>query len=206
MTANRPPGACGHSRACRLGCAPVEADVIAVLPARGPRGASSSGAPRALPTRCRSCALPPRDARSAESAGLLRCARRCACSRARCSPASSSPSSWRRSRAQRARRADHRSGAGYPPVRADPSASLTFTVTFFMGLFPRPATRRRAAPAIFAIFTSQAWNTAFSFYQSLRSIPSDLEEVSRGFGLSPVHRFLEARPALRHPVAGRGMR
>lgn len=77
---------------------------------------------------------------------------------------------------------------------------LTFTVTFFMGLFPGEQLGVELA-AIFAIFTSQAWNMAFSFYQSLRSIPSDLEEVSRGFGLSPLRRFLRlelpfATPAL----------
>ena len=77
---------------------------------------------------------------------------------------------------------------------------LTFTVTFFMGLFPGRELGVELA-AIFAIFTSQAWNMAFSFYQSLRSIPSDLEEVSRGFGLSPLRRFFRlelpfATPAL----------
>src|ERR1700744_1385100 len=66
---------------------------------------------------------------------------------------------------------------------------LPFTVTFFMGLFPGRQLGVECA-AIFAIFTSQAWNMAFSFYQSLRTIPSDLDEVTRGFGLSPLHRFL----------------
>ncbi|MCF5221995.1 ABC transporter permease [Pseudomonas syringae] len=65
---------------------------------------------------------------------------------------------------------------------------LTFTVTFFMGLFPGRQLGVECA-AIFAIFTSQAWNLAFSFYQSLRIVPSDLSEVSRQFGLSPVLRF-----------------
>jgi len=77
---------------------------------------------------------------------------------------------------------------------------LTFTVTFFMGLFPGRILGVELA-AVFAIFTSQAWNMAFSFYQSLRSVPSDLDEVSRGFGLSPVRRFMRldlpfATPAL----------
>ncbi len=65
---------------------------------------------------------------------------------------------------------------------------LTFTVTFFMGLFPGRQLGVECA-AIFAIFTSQAWNMAFSFYQSLRSIPSDLDEVSRQFAFSPWRRF-----------------
>ena len=77
---------------------------------------------------------------------------------------------------------------------------LTFTVTFFMGMFPGRQLGVELA-AIFAIFTSQAWNMAFSFYQSLRSVPSDLEEVSRGFALSPWRRFIRlelpfATPAL----------
>jgi NitT/TauT family transport system permease protein len=77
---------------------------------------------------------------------------------------------------------------------------LTFTVTFFMGLFPGRILGVELA-AVFAIFTSQAWNMAFSFYQSLRSVPSDLDEVSRGFGLSAARRFLRldlpfATPAL----------
>ncbi|KPW89231.1 MULTISPECIES: ABC transporter permease [Pseudomonas syringae group] len=65
---------------------------------------------------------------------------------------------------------------------------LTFTVTFFMGLFPGRQMGVECA-AIFAIFTSQAWNLAFSFYQSLRTVPSDLNEVTRQFGLSPLLRF-----------------
>jgi len=65
---------------------------------------------------------------------------------------------------------------------------LTFTVTFFMGLFPGSQLGAECA-SIFAIFTSQAWNMAFSFYQSLRTVPRDLDEVSRGFRLSSWQRF-----------------
>jgi NitT/TauT family transport system permease protein len=60
---------------------------------------------------------------------------------------------------------------------------LSFTVTFFLGLFPGSILGAECA-AVFAIFTSQAWNMAFSFYQSLRGVPRDLSEVARGFGLS----------------------
>ena len=66
---------------------------------------------------------------------------------------------------------------------------LTFTVTFFMGLFPGSELGVELA-AIFAIFTAQAWNMTFSFYQSLRNLPTDLDEVSREFGLSPWRRFI----------------
>lgn len=77
---------------------------------------------------------------------------------------------------------------------------LTFTVTFFMNLFPGNVLGVELA-SVFAIFTSQAWNMAFSFYQSLRGLPDDLEEVCDGFALSPVRRFLRldlpyATPAL----------
>jgi NitT/TauT family transport system permease protein len=65
---------------------------------------------------------------------------------------------------------------------------LTFTVVFFMGLFPGSQLGAECA-AIFAIFTSQAWNMAFSFYQSLRTVPRDLDEVSRHFRLSMWLRF-----------------
>jgi NitT/TauT family transport system permease protein len=65
---------------------------------------------------------------------------------------------------------------------------LTFTVAFFMGLFPGSQLGAECA-AVFAIFTAQAWNMAFSFYQSLRTVPRDLDEVSRHFQLSPWLRF-----------------
>lgn len=66
---------------------------------------------------------------------------------------------------------------------------LTFTVTFFMNLFPGRQLGVELA-SIFAVFTAQAWNMAFSFYQSLRTVPGDLDEVSRQFGLSAWHRFV----------------
>src|SRR5690242_17917435 len=65
---------------------------------------------------------------------------------------------------------------------------LTFTVVFFLRLFPGSELGAECA-AVFAIFTSQAWNMAFSFYQSLRTVPSDLDEVSRHFQLSPWLKF-----------------
>jgi NitT/TauT family transport system permease protein len=65
---------------------------------------------------------------------------------------------------------------------------LTFTVAFFMRLFPGSELGAECA-AIFAIFTAQAWNMAFSFYQSLRTVPSDLDEVTRHFRLSAWLRF-----------------
>ena len=65
---------------------------------------------------------------------------------------------------------------------------LSFTVVFFVSLFPGNELGPELA-AIFAVFTSQAWNMAFSFYQSLRTIPSDLDEASRSFRASAWQRF-----------------
>ena len=65
---------------------------------------------------------------------------------------------------------------------------LSFTVTFFLGLFPGSMLGAECA-AIFAIFTSQAWNMAFSFYQSLRTVPKELDEVAGSFLLSPWQKF-----------------
>ena len=65
---------------------------------------------------------------------------------------------------------------------------LSFTVVFFVSLSPDRALGAELA-AIFAIFTSQAWNMAFSFFQALRTIPYDLDEASRGFRLSGWQRF-----------------
>jgi NitT/TauT family transport system permease protein len=65
---------------------------------------------------------------------------------------------------------------------------ISITVVFFMALAPGRVLGAEFA-AIFAIFTSQAWNMAFSFYQSLRTIPTELVEASRNFRLSPWMSF-----------------
>jgi NitT/TauT family transport system permease protein len=65
---------------------------------------------------------------------------------------------------------------------------ISFTVVFFMSLFPGRVAGAEAA-AIFAIFTSQAWNMTFSFYQSLRTVPRDLEEATLSFRFSAWQRF-----------------
>src|SRR6516164_1154193 len=65
---------------------------------------------------------------------------------------------------------------------------LSFTVVFFVSLFSGSTLGPELA-AIFVIFTSQAWNMTFSFYQSLRTVPIDLEEASRSFRLSAWQRF-----------------
>ena len=65
---------------------------------------------------------------------------------------------------------------------------LSFTTVFFIALFPGNVMGPELA-AIFAIFTSQAWNMTFSFYESLRMIPNDLDEASRSFRFSGWQRF-----------------
>ncbi|WP_159880103.1 ABC transporter permease [Aquitalea denitrificans] len=65
---------------------------------------------------------------------------------------------------------------------------ISFTVTFFLALFPGRVLGAEFA-AIFAIFTSQAWNMTFSFYQSLRTVPNDLKEVSQNLRLSGWQKF-----------------
>ena len=65
---------------------------------------------------------------------------------------------------------------------------LSFTVVFFISLFPHSVLGPELA-AIFAIFTSQAWNMTFSFYQSLRTVPFDLDEACRSFRFSAWQRY-----------------
>ena len=65
---------------------------------------------------------------------------------------------------------------------------LSITVTAFIALFPGNLLGVECA-AIFAIFTSQAWNMAFSAYQGFRTVPQELVEAASIFRLSPWQRF-----------------
>ncbi|QUQ65839.1 ABC transporter permease [Kutzneria sp. CA-103260] len=65
---------------------------------------------------------------------------------------------------------------------------LSVTITGFIALFPGSELGLECA-SIFAIFTSQAWNMTFAFYQSLVSQPRDLDEASRLLRLSKWQRF-----------------
>lgn len=58
----------------------------------------------------------------------------------------------------------------------------------FIALFPGSLLGVECA-AIFAIFSSQAWNMAFSLYQSIRTVPLELNEAARVFRLSGWQRF-----------------
>jgi NitT/TauT family transport system permease protein len=57
-----------------------------------------------------------------------------------------------------------------------------------VALFPHSIIGLELA-SILMIFTGQVWNMTFSFYQSLKSIPSELIEASRIYGLSKWKRF-----------------
>ncbi len=65
---------------------------------------------------------------------------------------------------------------------------LSVTVVWFLSLSPGRVFGAELA-CVFAIFTSQAWNMAFSFYQSLRTVPEELTEAGRMFGLNAWARF-----------------
>ena len=65
---------------------------------------------------------------------------------------------------------------------------LSVAVVWFMSLFPGSLLGPECA-AIFAIFTGQAWNMTLSFYQSMSSVPHDLQEVAALFRLSAWQRF-----------------
>jgi NitT/TauT family transport system permease protein len=59
---------------------------------------------------------------------------------------------------------------------------------FFLKVFRGNALGLEAT-AIFAVFTSQAWNMTFSFYHSLITQPRDLDEAARMYRLTKWQRF-----------------
>jgi NitT/TauT family transport system permease protein len=65
---------------------------------------------------------------------------------------------------------------------------LSVTVAGFISLFPGSLLGPECA-AIFAIFTSQAWNMALGFYQTIRSVPVEVNEAAHMFHLSAWQRF-----------------
>ena len=65
---------------------------------------------------------------------------------------------------------------------------LSVTVTAFIAMF-RGSLLGLEAASIFAIFTGQAWNMTFSFYQSLRTVPRELDEMATLYRLSRWERF-----------------
>ncbi|MBV9914230.1 MAG: ABC transporter permease subunit, partial [Sinobacteraceae bacterium] len=73
-------------------------------------------------------------------------------------------------------------------LQSVPILSFSIVIVFFLSLTPGRVAGAEMA-AIFLIFTSQAWNMAFSFYQSLRSVPDELQEVASSFRLTSWMRF-----------------
>ncbi|QKT07112.1 ABC transporter permease subunit [Gordonia sp. X0973] len=67
-------------------------------------------------------------------------------------------------------------------------AFLSVTMTMWLTLFPHSMLGVECA-SIFAIFTSQAWNMTFAFYQSLITQPRDLDEAARLLRLTKWQRF-----------------
>jgi len=65
---------------------------------------------------------------------------------------------------------------------------LAITVIGFIRFFPGSLLGPECA-SIFAVFVSQVWNITFSFYQSLKTVPPDLREVSAMFQLSSWQYF-----------------
>lgn len=65
---------------------------------------------------------------------------------------------------------------------------LSITIVGFIALFHGNRLGAEAA-AIFAVFTAQVWNITLSFYQSLRSVPTELKEAADMFHLSAWQRF-----------------
>lgn len=65
---------------------------------------------------------------------------------------------------------------------------VSVATLFFLNLTPGRVLGAELV-ALFAIFTSQAWNMTFSLYASLLSVPKELEEVGRSFRLGASARF-----------------
>lgn len=67
---------------------------------------------------------------------------------------------------------------------------LSATIAAFMALFPGSMFGVELA-SIFAIFTGQAWNMTFSFYNSLVTVPKDLREAADVLRMNWWQRFIK---------------
>ncbi|RDV84015.1 ABC transporter permease [Ammonifex thiophilus] len=65
---------------------------------------------------------------------------------------------------------------------------LSATITGLVALFPNSMLGAELA-SIFAVFTAQAWNITYGFYQSLRTIPRELRDAAAVFRLNWWHRL-----------------
>lgn len=82
------------------------------------------------------------------------------------------------------------------PVIGFLEVSFIWFVYGFKGSFIGPE-----LASIFAVFVSQVWNLILSYYQSLKIMPKDLDEVMRIYRLSPWQRFFK----LEVPFAAPGL-
>jgi NitT/TauT family transport system permease protein len=82
---------------------------------------------------------------------------------------------------------------------------LSITITGFIALFPGSLLGLEFA-SIFAIFTSQVWNMTFAFYQSLRSLPNELDEVASMVRMPAWQRFTKVEvPSAMIPLVWNSM-
>lgn len=82
---------------------------------------------------------------------------------------------------------------------------LSVTLSVWLTLFPGTEFGVECA-SVFAIFTSQAWNMTFAFYQSLVTQPRDLDEAARLLRLSRWQRFWKMDvPSGMMPLVWNGM-
>ncbi len=65
---------------------------------------------------------------------------------------------------------------------------LSITIVGFIAIFPNSLLGPECA-AIFAIFTSQAWNMTLSIYQSIKVLPEDYKDVGYALNLNAWQRF-----------------
>ena len=77
---------------------------------------------------------------------------------------------------------------------------LSITIVLFLSLAPGRIFGAELA-CVFAIFTSQAWNMAFSFYQSLRTVPRGTDGGGPHVRPERLGALLAHRSALRHAAA-----
>ncbi|MEC3916279.1 ABC transporter permease [Nocardia sp. CDC160] len=84
-------------------------------------------------------------------------------------------------------------------------ALVSITVSAFIALFPGSYLGAEAA-CVFAIFTAQAWNMTFAYYQALRNMPRELDESARMMRLTRWQRLTQLEiPAAMVPMIWNGM-
>ncbi|NQE86814.1 ABC transporter permease [Nocardia terpenica] len=84
-------------------------------------------------------------------------------------------------------------------------ALVSITVTAFIGVF-RGSLLGAEAACVFAIFTAQAWNMTFAYYQALRNMPRELDEAARSMRLTRWQRLWQLEvPTAMVPLIWNGM-